>query len=255
MESPNAYRAISNLVRGEPIDPEIVQSYRDTAEEVADQNDLARAWYGFTHPVRTIVSGGVATSDAANAVGGAMQSMDVGSRMEAQRANRTGQAPSLEPTGPSDYFFTRGPGGSLQVRSPGDALSYLNDKAWSYSYVPGINYIIALAEADTEGFLNVRDMYQRREAWRQWAGQQLANPNLPQAQRTQIQGQLNGQLREKSQELLVRDLTGVNPVASTQDFVNGSARIPGTNRTLPALNPARWGAQWRATMPSWLGGD
>lgn len=42
--------------------------------------------------------------------------------------------------------------------------------------------------------------------------------------------------------------------ATWGDYTSGQARIPGTNRVLPSLNPSHWGEQWQNTMPTWLGG-
>jgi hypothetical protein len=44
------------------------------------------------------------------------------------------------------------------------------------------------------------------------------------------------------------------PVATPSDYVSGNARIPGTNRVLPAVDPREWPGQWQNTMPWWLGG-
>ena len=144
----------------------------DEARQVSQQlegNPALASLMAFSQPIqgahRTIVAAG----DAANAVGDAMRSQDATYRAERQRMAQTNQAPSTMPTAPSEYFFTRNPDGSYRKKTLGEALGQVHDKAWEYSYVPGVNYLMALAEANTEGLLQLRDQIHRRKMWREWA--------------------------------------------------------------------------------------
>ena len=144
----------------------------DEARQVSQQlegNPALASLMAFSQPIQGTHRTIVATGDAANAVGDAMRSQDATYQAERQRMAQTNQAPSTMPTAPSEYFFTRNPDGSYRKKTLGEALGQVHNKAWEYSYVPGVNYLMALAEANTEGMLQLRDQFHRKKMWREWA--------------------------------------------------------------------------------------
>lgn len=155
---------------------------------------------------------------------------------------------AMRPSSPSPYLFQADRGGAVSpsapMRDPVNAFQYLTNQAERYGpmttipatrytpSIPTVGYLDAMAEGGAHLLDNTREMMHLREIARQ------RDPSLPQAD---------------FREALTRDTTG-RPLAGVSNYLEGSAHIPGTNLTLPAVNPAQWGRQWQNTMPSWLGG-
>ncbi len=208
-------------------------------EQTAQAPALLRGLTGATQPLTTLYSGGTMVNEAGKALDQASASQDDTIRMERARMQQTGQAPSLKPTAPNELAYVRHADGTHTRRSFGDRLGQVHQKAWEDSYIPGVNYISAMAESATENSLATAEEYKQRNLWREWARekdqalQQQATAAPDPAQQAAAQAELDKLRAEREQ---MKSTTGENldrnmsqrSIAHplTRDFWRGNWHMP-----------------------------